>query len=191
MIAGSQYGLSSRSGVGPGTFPAAAGFFLALSSVLWLAGLLRHQSPSSAGESKLEGALEAELGPELIHRVMDVESANEGRIELDENPLVAHAEQNDDEPVTETSRQRRLGEIRVVTVVAAIAVAAFLLPYLGFVFVMTLQLLVILIVAGRQPWLRSLLVALAAALATRYVFGELLSVPLPSSFIPVLSEWGI
>ena len=74
---------------------------------------------------------------------------------------------------------------------AAIAAAALLLNYFGFVFVMTLQLVVVLIVAGRQPWLRSLIVALAAALATRYIFGELLGVPLPSSFIPGLSQWGI
>ena len=88
-------------------------------------------------------------------------------------------------------RNARPGAIRVITVVAAIAAAALLLNYFGFVFVMTLQLVVVLIVAGRQPWLRSLIVALAAALATRYIFGELLGVPLPSSFIPGLSQWGI
>ena len=32
LIAGWEYGLSSRSGVGPGTFPATAGFFLALAT---------------------------------------------------------------------------------------------------------------------------------------------------------------
>jgi putative tricarboxylic transport membrane protein len=146
LFAGWEYGLSSRSGVGPGTFPAVAGFFLTLSAVMWLATLVRHTPAPVAGEP-----------------VSDEESPAE----------------------------RRSGAIRVIIVVAAIAVAAFLLPYLGFVVVMTLQLLVVLMVAGRQPWLRSLLVAVAAALATHYIFGDLLGVSLPASLVPGLSEWGI
>lgn len=188
LIAGSQYGLSSQSGVGPGTFPAAAGFFLTLSSVLWLVTLVRHVPVAVEPES----AFEHELGPELSDRILDVERANAGRIELDENPLTAHSREDDEDlSETETPSQRRTGAARVVTVVAAIAVAALLLASLGFVLVMTLQLVVVLVVAGRQPWLRSVLVALVAALATRYVFGELLGVSLPSSSIPGLSDWGI
>jgi len=45
LIEGGQYGLSSRSGVGPRTFPAAAGFLLTPSSVLWLASLTRRAPP--------------------------------------------------------------------------------------------------------------------------------------------------
>ena len=147
-------------------------------------------SPPRAVET--ESVLEHELGPELSHRIVEVERANDGQIELDENPLMAHPHSDDDDdPEPETPAQRKSGAIRVITVVAAIAAAALLLNYFGFVFVMTLQLVVVLIVAGRQPWLRSLIVALAAALATRYIFGELLGVPLPSSFIPGLSQWGI
>ena len=188
LIAGWQYGLSSRSGVGPGTFPAAAGFFLTLSSVLWLVNLTRHVPAPVETES----VFEHELGPELSHRLLEVERSNHGQIELDENPLTAHPHDDDDEqPEIETPSQRKAGAIRVITVVAAIGAAALLLNYFGFVLVMTLQLVVVLIVAGRQPWLRSLIVALAAALATRYIFGELLGVPLPSSFIPGLSQWGI
>ena len=79
IFAGAQYGLSSRSGVGPGTFPAAAGVLLALASVLWGIGLLRTPPPAATP------LLEAGLGPDLTHRIGEVERRADGHIELDES----------------------------------------------------------------------------------------------------------
>lgn len=182
IISGAQYGLSSPSGVGPGTFPAAAGSFLALASALWLINLIR-PLPAEPVEANTTLVLEAALGGELTHRVSEVETATEGHLELDSHPIPA-------EP-TENVEPDRNGTIRVVVVVASIVVAAALLQVIGFVIVMTLQLTAILITAGKQPWLKSIAVALVASLVTRYIFGELLGVALPTSSIPLLSNWGI
>lgn len=191
IVSGAEYGLSSRSGVGPGTFPAAAGVLLALASLIWGAGLLRRPTPAAAP------LLKAGLGVELTHRIGDVERQAHGRIELDESVTatavdVIDPDDQDDPPAPDlTPAQARSGNRRVLLVLAAVAVAATLLDTLGFVMVMTLQLTAILIAAGRQRWWKALLVALAIALVTRFVFGELLGVVLPASGLPLLSTWGI
>lgn len=192
IVSGAEYGLTSRSGVGPGTFPAAAGVLLALASLIWGVGLLRRPVPTAAP------LLEAGLGPELTHRIGDVERQAHGHIELDESITATAVDVIDpDDPDAEppapdlTPAQARSGRNRVLLVLAAVAVAATLLDTLGFVIVMTMQLTAILIAAGRQRWWKALLVASAIALVTRFVFGELLSVVLPSSGLPLLSTWGI
>jgi hypothetical protein len=190
ILAGAQYGLSSRSGVGPGTFPAAAGVLLTLASVLWGIGLLRTPPPAAAP------LLEAGLGTDLTHRIGEVERRADGHIELDESvtaTAVDVLDEDDPEPPAPvlSPTEARSGRNRVLLVIAAVAVAAILLDTLGFVLVMTLQLTAILIAAGRQRWWKAVLVGLTTALVTRFVFGELLGVILPSSGIPLLSTWGI
>ncbi len=189
IVAGAGYGLSSRSGVGPGTFPAAAGVLLTLASVLWGVGLLRTPAPAAAP------LLEAGLGSDLTHRIGEVERQTPGSIELDESITATAVDVLDDEkPDPSTIPDAMVagsGRYRVLLVIAAVVVAAALLDTLGFVIVMTLQLTAILVAAGRQAWWKALLVGLVTALVTRFVFGELLGVVLPASGLPLLSGWGI
>jgi Tripartite tricarboxylate transporter TctB family len=190
MVAGAEYGLSSPTGVAAGTFPAAAGALLTLAGVLWLISLLRHV-PIPAHETALEVALETALGDDLTERVADVETRAEGRLELDNHPIPPHHHEVDEVEDPVTAAADRQGMLRVGIVVVAIAVAALLLDVVGFVIVMTVLLVTVLVFTGKQPVWRAVLVGLVAALATRYVFGELLGVSLPTSSIAVLSDWGI
>ena len=72
-----------------------------------------------------------------------------------------------------------LGNRHVVLAVAAIVVAGLLFERAGFLITSSLFLFVMLVALSPLGWWRSLLAAVAASIATSYIFQNLLGVALP------------
>ena len=159
---GSTYGLDNETGVGAGFMPAVAGTFTALGGLFWSLGLMRHGQVDRASEPH-------ELSPlaELLA-----------------------AEDADDES-EEGGFPDRAGWLRAFSLIAVIAVAALLLPVLGYTLTMLVLLTTILhLLSRRRLWI-ALSVSLAVTLASRLVFEIWLGTALPHSGLFPLTLLGI
>lgn len=161
-VVGSTYGLSNETGVGAGFVPAFAGGATALGGLFWALGLLRH-------------------------RQVQAQPAHEDLSPLAE---LLVAEDVDDES-EEGTYPDRAGWLRALGLIAVIAVAAVLLPVLGYTVTMLALLTSILHVLSRRRLWIAFLVALAVTLASRLVFEIWLGTALPHSGLFPLTVLGI
>ena len=95
------------------------------------------------------------------------------------------------EPLPEDFFPDRYGAIRVVSIVAALIVLAFLFEVIGFQVTMFSFLLFLLIALGRQPLPLTLVLSLAGSFGTYYLFTKYLDVQLPAASIEVLRNLGL
>ena len=159
---GATYGLDNETGVGAGFMPAAAGTFTALGGLFWGLGLVRQGRVQPASEPH-------DLSPlaELLA-----------------------AEDADDES-EEGGFPDRAGWLRAFSLIGVIAVAALLLPVIGYTVTMLALLTAILhLLSRRRLWI-ALSVSLAVTLASRLVFETWLGTALPHSGLFPLTVLGI
>ncbi len=97
---------------------------------------------------------------------------------------------------TETSKDaaffpERWGIVRILSIVAALALMAFLMDFIGFQSAMFLFVIFMLTVLGKQsPWL-TLIIALLCSVGVYHVFGQYLDVTLPASSVAFLAKLGL
>ena len=161
-VVGSTYGLSNETGVGAGFMPVVAGTFTALGGLFWTLGLMHHRE----AETPLAHDDLSPLGELLVAEDVDDESEEGGFPD-------------------------RAGWLRALSLIAVIAVAAVLLPVLGYTLTMLALLTVILhLVSRRRLWIAAS-VSLAVTLASRLVFEIWLGTALPHSGLFPLTVLGI
>ncbi|MDF2050376.1 tripartite tricarboxylate transporter TctB family protein [Arthrobacter sp. Cr_A7] len=169
---GAGYGLANTSGVGAGFFPTVAGSMVALAGVLWilqLAAARKAAVPAAPVGDTLESVPPHHDSGSALVSLLD--------------------DDNSEEP--EADFPDRQGWARVGIIIAAILLAALLLPLLGYTVVMTLMLGAILhFVSKRKLWL-AVMVAIGAALASRLVFEVWLGTALPTASIEFLAGLGL
>jgi putative tricarboxylic transport membrane protein len=85
----------------------------------------------------------------------------------------------------------RQGVIRVISVVAALALFAWVVETLGFQLTMLVFLATLLMTLGRQKFIVTAAVALVGSIGVYYIFTKLLDVPLPASSIEFLENLGL
>ena len=159
---GSTYGLSNETGVGAGFMPAVAGTFTALGGLFWAVGLLRH------------GRIEAASAAHDLSPLAELLAAEDAQDESEEGGF-----------------PDRAGWLRALSLIGVIAVAAVLLPVLGYTLTMLALLTVILhLLSRRRLWI-ALAVSLAITLASRLVFEIWLGTALPHSGLFPLTVLGI
>ncbi len=85
----------------------------------------------------------------------------------------------------------RIASIRIVAVIAALCLFAFLLGYLGFLLTMFAFLLILLFALGRQRLLLTLILSVGLSWGMTYLFRSMLDVQLPLSNIEFLANLGL
>jgi putative tricarboxylic transport membrane protein len=85
----------------------------------------------------------------------------------------------------------RGGIVRILSLIAAMAVVAGVMNTLGFQLAMFLFLVFTLMILGKQPVWLTMLIALAGSVGTYYVFGGYLDVQLPASSLALLAKLGL
>lgn len=85
----------------------------------------------------------------------------------------------------------RKGLIRILCVLAAMALFSWLVDFLGFQLTMLVFLGVLLITLGRQSVIVTAIVALVGSFGVYYAFTHWLDVPLPASSIEFLKNLGL
>ncbi|NQX28682.1 tripartite tricarboxylate transporter TctB family protein [Microbacteriaceae bacterium VKM Ac-2854] len=162
VTAGIGYGLTATTGVGAGVMPLVAGVFVGASGLLWLLRLARARHQRVAVPQ--DEVSDSTLGVFL---------------------------QGEDDELDDARFPDRVGWTRIAVVVGSIAVAALLLPVLGYSVTMVALLTVVLrFVGGRKLWL-AVLVAIATTAASRLVFEVWLHTALPHSTLAPLAWLGL
>ena len=160
-LVGSTYGLDNETGVGAGFMPVVAGTFTALGGLFWGLGLMRH--------GRVETAEAHEHSP-----LVELLAAEDAEDESEEGGF-----------------PDRAGWLRALSLIGVIAVAALLLPLLGYTITMLALLTAILhLLSRRRLWI-ALSVSLAVTLASRLVFETWLGTALPHSGLFPLTVLGI
>jgi putative tricarboxylic transport membrane protein len=96
-----------------------------------------------------------------------------------------------DEAPPEPLVPSRGGLLRIVAIVAALALFAALVDVLGFRLTMLAFLLLLLLALGRPPLPVTLAIAVVGSFGVYHAFTAGLHVPLPTAAIPVLQELGL
>lgn len=162
VVSGAGYGLTAPTGVGAGMMPLVAGLFVGVAGLLWSLRLLR--------------ALRA-------HAALPI-------AEVSDSTLGVFLQGEDDE-LDDAHFPDRRGWTRVGVVVGSVAVAALLLPVLGYsVTMVALLTAVLVLVGGRKLWIAAL-VAIATTGASRLVFEVWLNTALPHSTLVPLAWLGL
>ena len=161
-VIGAGYGLDNETGVGAGFMPAVAGTFTALGGLFWGLGLLRH------------GRVAAAPAPHDLSPLAELLAAEDADDESEEGGF-----------------PDRAGWLRAFSLIGVIAVAALVLPVLGYTLTMLALLTAILhLLSRRRLWI-ALSVSLAVTLASRLVFETWLGTALPHSGLFPLTVLGI
>ncbi|KQQ06186.1 MULTISPECIES: tripartite tricarboxylate transporter TctB family protein [unclassified Rathayibacter] len=162
VAAGAGYGLSAPTGVGAGVMPLVAGLFVGVSGLLWSLRLLRaHRTRSTLPVDEVS---DSTLGVFL---------------------------QGEDDEIDDTHFPDRAGWLRVAVVVGSVAIAALLLPVLGYSVTMVALLSTVMVLVGsRKVWI-AVVVAIATTAASRLVFEVWLNTALPHSTLVPLAVLGL
>jgi hypothetical protein len=162
VVAATGYGLTAPTGVGAGMMPLVAGLFVGVAGLLWSLRLLR------------------------AHRTRSVLPV----AEVSDSTLGVFLQGEDDE-LDDAHFPDRTGWMRVGVVVGSVAIAALLLPVLGYsVTMVALLTAVLVLVGGRKLWIAAL-VAVATTGASRLVFEIWLNTALPHSTLVPLAWLGL
>jgi hypothetical protein len=162
VVAGTGYGLTAPTGVGAGMMPLVAGLFVGVAGLLWSLRLLR------------------------AHRTRSVLPV----AEVSDSTLGVFLQGEDDE-LDDAHFPDRTGWMRVGVVVGSVAIAALLLPVLGYsVTMVALLTAVLVLVGGRKLWIAAL-VAIVTTGASRLVFEIWLNTALPHSTLVPLAWLGL
>jgi putative tricarboxylic transport membrane protein len=86
---------------------------------------------------------------------------------------------------------QRAGLVRILSILAALAVMSGLMNLLGFQLTMFLFLVFLLMVLGRQALWVTLAVALLGSIGVYHLFGAYLDVPLPPAAVKFLAKLGL
>lgn len=178
-IAGVGYGLTNVTGVGAGFFPLVAGSAVALGAVLWafqLLGAIREERRNAA----------APVGTELTHH-FDAHRADPPT-DTAIGVLVVDGIDEEDDDIALPDRR---GVLRILIVAGALVLAAILLPILGYLIAMSLMLFAVMTLVSARRWWVALLIAVGVAVASRFVFADLLGTALPYSSIDLLRMIGL
>lgn len=176
VAAGLGYGLSNTTGVGAGFFPVVAGGAIALGSLLWglqILAQLRAARATSAGSA--------------VDRAFDgahVDPPTDTAIGV----LVMDGVDEEDDDI---DMPTRAGVRRVALVALALVLGAVLLPLLGYVVTVTLMLFAVMTLVSSRKWWIALIVAVVAALASRFVFETLLGTALPHPALEIFRTIGL
>lgn len=180
VVAALGYGLSNTTGVGAGFFPLVAGGAIVLGSLLWGIQLWAEQR-----EAKAESA--ERFAGAYSDRAFD-ESAVDHASESALGALVVDGIDEEDDDVDLPDRR---GVLRIAMVVAALVLAAVILPYFGYLLTMTVMLFAVMTLVSERKWWIALIVAVGAAFASRLVFETLLGTALPHPAIEFLRVVGL
>lgn len=181
IVAGLGYGLTNTTGVGAGFFPLVAGAAILLGSVLWALQIL--------GEARLHRRADAETAaghPEAA-AVFDAHRVDPPT----DTALAVLVVDGIDEEDDDIALPDRAGVRRVAMVALALVLGAVALPFFGYLLTMTLMLFAVMTLVSARKWWIALLVAVGAALASRFVFETLLGTALPHPAIDILRVIGL
>jgi putative tricarboxylic transport membrane protein len=94
-------------------------------------------------------------------------------------------------PPSPASFPGRTGIVRILAIIASLAVAALVMNFLGFQVAMFLLLIFLLLVLGRQPVWLTVIIALAGSIGVYRVFVTYLDVQLPAASLAFLARLGL
>lgn len=86
---------------------------------------------------------------------------------------------------------KRSGIIRILSIIAALIIIAYLMDIFGFQLMMFLFLLFLLIILGRQPIWLTLIVSILGSFGVFHLFREYLDVSLPVATVSILAKLGL
>jgi hypothetical protein len=181
-VAGISYGLSNVTGVGAGFFPLVAGGAITLGAALWAFQLI------GSARLRRHAATAAAPGAEDRHPTSFDADRVDPPTDTALGVLVVDGIDEEDDHI---ALPDRAGVLRVALVAVALVLAAVLLPILGYLLTMMLMLFAVMTLVSARRWWLALIVAAGVAIASRFVFEDLLGTALPHASIELLRTIGL
>lgn len=181
IVSGFGYGLTNTTGVGAGFFPVVAGGAMLLGSVLWAFQILGAGRLHQRAAAEIAAGRADDVAPFDPHRADPPTDTALGVLVVD-----GIDEEDDDIALPDRAGVRRVALVALALVLAAVA-----LPFFGYLLTMTLMLFAVMTLVSARKWWIALIVAVGAALASRFVFETLLGTALPHPAIDILRVIGL